>query len=147
MCCAVVNWPWAFFCCNQRPNLLILSDTRCMLLTGRLSPGFVVPLVSKILVWLLSAPVPWTLQGRKAFYSLFLFFVYWLVLLFRDFRAHWPAAAKSYQHLAHVWSQFPHCPDNVAIQRWTETSSCGETSFTQPLQLPVHWLTWAPGRE
>lgn len=35
----------------------------------------------------------------------------------------------------------------VGSQRWTETSSCGETSFTQPLQLPVHWLTWAPGRE
>lgn len=25
--------------------------------------------------------------------------------------------------------------------------SLGKPSFTQPLQLPVHWLTWAPGRE
>lgn len=36
---------------------------------------------------------------------------------------------------------------SFGTQRWTETSSCGEPSFTQPPQLPVHWLTWAPGRE
>lgn len=45
------------------------------------------------------------------------------------------------------WCELPYCPDSVGTQRWKETSSCGETSFTQPLQHPVHWLTWAPGRE
>lgn len=120
-----------------------MSDTPCMLLTARLSPGFASSVFSKLYFDYLSFiyRAPWCHEAFKQ--GGFCTLAQWTVY----FKFHWPATDKSHRRLAGGRCQFPHCPDSVGTQRWTETSSCGETSFTQPLQLPVHWLTWAPGRE